>query len=140
MPVGAPAAGANVHFHITSSWEVLAELHDRASEIRPAFEISKTGMKHANVSAVQGDKLIAEQALVLPYGLQQVFGWRIAILLQLRNDAAAGSPVGIGIGERRGHVGIAFAPSWAQSQALRTAVLVGWKDAELAKLALAPKR
>jgi hypothetical protein len=58
-------------------------------------------MKNAHGLAVQSLELVAAQALVLPDGLQQAFGRRVAILVQDGRGPAAQAPLGITVDRRR---------------------------------------
>ena len=89
----------------------------RAAEIRAALDAAKTGMKDADRLTVQGLELFAEQPLVLPDGLQEAFGRRVAVLAQDRNHAAPHAPLGIKAGQDRRHLAIAFALKLGQCQA-----------------------
>jgi hypothetical protein len=73
MAVRAPAAGTEVHLHVAGPWRSVADLHDRAAKIGPAFNTAETRMKDSDRFTVQGLELLAEQALVLPNGLQEAF-------------------------------------------------------------------
>ena len=118
MAVRVPAAGAQVHLHVAGPWRLVADLHDRAAEIRAALHAAETGMKNTDWLAVQALELFADQALVLPDGLQEAFGRRVTVLVKDRNDAAAHAPLGIKAGQDRGTLPIAFALLLRQCQAL----------------------
>ena len=77
VPVSTPAAGSQVHFHVADHGCGFAELQNGAAEIRPALDVGKTRVKHANALAVQGLKLVAAQPLLLPDGLEQSFRRRV---------------------------------------------------------------
>ncbi len=118
VPVRTPAAGAKIHFHIASSRSGIGKLNHRAAKIGSALDAAKARMKNAHGLAVQGSKLVAEQPLVLPDGLQQAFRRRFAVLAQDRNRAASHTPVGVKTGRDQWHPGIAFARSRPDCQAL----------------------
>jgi hypothetical protein len=44
VAVGAPAADAQVNFHVTGTRRSAADLNDRAAKIRPAFDARKARM------------------------------------------------------------------------------------------------
>ena len=96
VTVGAPAAGAQVHFNISGAWGLGADLQDRAAKIRTAFKVGKTRVKNAN--ALPGERLEfgAPKPLVQPNGLDQPFG-REALVAQAVFGADAGPPLGINI-------------------------------------------
>lgn len=73
MAVRAPAAGTEVHLHVAGSWRSVADLHDSTAKVGTAFNTAETGMKDSDRFTVQGLELLAEQALVLPNGLQEAF-------------------------------------------------------------------
>lgn len=60
-------------------------------------------MKNADRGAVQGTELIAEQSLMLPDRLKQIFRRRIGIVAQQRNGAAAEPPLRVETLDRREH-------------------------------------
>jgi hypothetical protein len=70
VPVRAPAAGSNVHFHIAGSGCAVAKLNDGTTKVRPALDASKTGMKNLDFATIDGLQLLAQEPLVLPNGLQ----------------------------------------------------------------------
>jgi hypothetical protein len=107
------------------------------AEIRAAFQIMKPGMKNSHGLAVQGSELVAQQALVLPDGLQEALWWGIHILAQDQSDATLNAPAGVKAvlnGGHGGHLVIAFAPSVRQCQASTTVLLkatcweINWLD------------
>jgi hypothetical protein len=73
MAVRAPPAGTEIHLHVAGPWRSVADLHDRAAKVGSAFNTAETGMKDSDRFTVQGLELLAEQALVLPNGLQEAF-------------------------------------------------------------------
>jgi len=81
MAVGVPAAGTEVHLHVAGPRWSVADLHNRAAKIRPAFNAAKTGMKDMDRFTVQGLELFTEHSLVLPDGLQEPFGRRVLVLV-----------------------------------------------------------
>ena len=98
--------------------EPVAELHDRAAEIRAAFDAAETRMKDTDRLTVQGLELFAKQSLVLPDGLQEALGRRVLVVAQDGDDPATDAPLGIETGQDRRHLAIAFAPKGLQSQLL----------------------
>ena len=68
----APAAGMEIDFDIAGAGRLVADLHERAAKVRPRLMVRKTRMKHAHNFSVQCPELIAQEALVLPDGLQQI--------------------------------------------------------------------
>jgi len=95
VPVRPPASDADVHFHIAGAWSGIADLDERVPKIRTAFHIGETGMKQTKTLAVQSLQLIAAQTLVLPDGLEQTLGRRIAVVAQNRCRPAARAPLGV---------------------------------------------
>ena len=106
MAVGAPAAGTEINLDVAGLGRVVAKLDERAAEIGAALHAAETGMKDADGLTVQGLKLFAEQALVLPDGLQEAFGRRVPVVAQDGDDPATDAPLGIEAGQDRRHRGI----------------------------------
>lgn len=95
----APAAGLEIDFDIASARRFVANLHHGPAKIRPRFVVCKTRMKHPHIFPVQGRELIAQEPLVLPDGLQQMFRRRgFMVFPEHRHYAAAGAPLGVEIG------------------------------------------
>lgn len=106
MPVRAPAADANVHFHVAGLRRLVSKLQNRAAKIRPAFDADKTRMKHAHRFAVQRAQFIPSQPLMQPDGLEQALRRGIAIVAEREGGAGAESPLRVAIGRMRGHLGL----------------------------------
>jgi hypothetical protein len=106
VTVGAPAADAQVNFHIAGTGCGVADLNDRAAKIRPAFDADKTGVQNPNGSAIGSLKPVALQPLVAPDGLEQAFRRRIIFVAQDISHAKARAPVGVKIFSRRRHCGL----------------------------------
>jgi hypothetical protein len=100
VTVSAPAADAQVNFHVTGTRRGVADLNDRAAKIRPAFDADKTGMQNANGFSIGGLEPVASQPLVVPDGLEQVFRRRIIFVAQDIPRAKARAPVGVKIFRR----------------------------------------
>ena len=96
MAMGAPAAGAQIHFHVSGTRRVIADLQNGAAKIRTAFEAGKTGMKHAHGFSAKGFQFTPPQPLVLPNGLDQPLGG-ILFIPQKIPAAKARPPPGIKI-------------------------------------------
>jgi hypothetical protein len=95
VAVGAPTAGANVHFHVADARAFAADLYHRAAKIRAAFGAAESRMKDAHGLAVQSLELVALQALVLPDGLQQALGRRAAVVAEKGHRSATHAPLGV---------------------------------------------
>jgi hypothetical protein len=95
VPMSAPAARSQIHFHIALGGWRIANLDKRATEIRPSFQIMEARMKNPNWLTVQGFKLIAQQPLVLPDGLEQALGRRFRVFAQDRHQSGADAPLGV---------------------------------------------
>jgi hypothetical protein len=106
VTVGAPAAGAQINFHVTGTRRGVADLNDRAAKIRPAFDADKTGVQNPNGSAIGSLKPVALQPLVAPDGLEQAFRRRVIFVAQDIPGVKARAPVGVKIFGRRGHCGL----------------------------------
>jgi hypothetical protein len=106
VTVGAPAADAQVNFHVTGTRRGVADLNDRAAKIRPAFDTDKTGMQNANGFSIGGLEPVALQPLVVPDGLEQAFRRRIVFVAQDVSRAQARAPAGIKIFRWRRHCGL----------------------------------
>jgi len=52
VAVGAPAAGTEINLDVAGLRRPVTDLHDRAPEIRPAFDTAETRMKDAHRLAV----------------------------------------------------------------------------------------
>jgi hypothetical protein len=106
VTVGAPAANAQVNFHVTGTRRGVADLNDRAAKIRPAFDADKTGMQNANGFSIGGLEPVTLQPLVAPDGLEQAFRRRIIFVAQDIPRTKARAPVGVKIFRRRKHCGL----------------------------------
>jgi len=106
MAVRAPAARAQIHFHVPGTRRVVTDLNNRAAKVRSAFGAGETGVQHAHARAPGGLELVAPEALMLPDGLQQAFGRRIIFVAQDIRRAATQAPVGVKIFRRRRHCGL----------------------------------
>ena len=93
VAVGAPTAGPEVNFHVTRTRRIVADLHERIAKIRPALDVGKTGMKHADAPPVQCHKLVAPQSLMLPDDLQQALRGRVRVVAQEGRDTAPDPPL-----------------------------------------------
>jgi len=87
--VGAPAAGAQVNFHVAGTRRGVTDLNDRAAKIRPAFDADKTGVQNPDGSAIGGLEPVALQPLVAPDGLEQAFRRRMIFVAQGIRQAEA---------------------------------------------------
>ena len=105
MAVGAPAAGAQINFHVAGARRVIADLNDRAAKIRPAFDADEAGMKNADGFSVGGLEPVAPQPLVPPDGLEQPLGGGIFVAQNIPRPGAR-APVGVKIFGRRKHCGL----------------------------------
>ena len=110
VTVGAPAAGAQVNFHVTGARRGVADLNDRAAKIRPAFDADKTGMQNPDESAIGRLEAVALQPLVAPDGLEQAFRRRRIFIVQDVRRAEARAPVGVKIFSGRRHCGLLLLP------------------------------
>jgi hypothetical protein len=106
VTVGAPAANAQVNFHIAGTWRGVTDLNDRAAKIRPAFNADKTGMQNPDGSAIGRLEPVALQPLVAPDGLEQAFRRRRIFIVQDVRRAEARAPVGVKIFSWRRHCGL----------------------------------
>jgi hypothetical protein len=82
MAMGTPAAGTKVHFHVAGPRRRIADLHNRTTKIRSALHAAETRMKDTDRFTVQGLELFAEQALMLPDGLQEALGRGVTVLVK----------------------------------------------------------
>ena len=110
VTVGAPAAGAQVNFHVAGTGRGVTDLNDRAAKIRPAFNADKTGMQNPDGSAIGGLEPVALQSLVAPDGLEQAFRRGIIFIVQDLPRAGTRAPVGIKIFSGRRHCGLLLRP------------------------------
>ena len=106
MPMGAPAVGTQVNFHITGSGRLLADLNYGPPKIRPALQIAEPGMKHADDLPVQRLELPALKALMLPDRLEQSLGWQIGGIPQTHRLSLTRTPLGIEADGGKGHLGL----------------------------------
>ena len=74
VAVRAPAAGVEIDLDIAGDGLRGIELDDRVAEVGSAFMAPEAGVQHENAAAIGAAQLIAEEALMKPDGLQQVFG------------------------------------------------------------------
>ena len=58
VAVGAPAAGAQIHFNISGTGRIATDLQNSASKIRPTFHAGKTGMKNPDTFSLHGFQFI----------------------------------------------------------------------------------
>ena len=119
VTVGAPAAGAQVNFHVTGARRGVADLNDRAAKIRPAFDADKTGMQNPDGSAIGRLEPVALQPLVAPDGLEQAFRRRIIFVAQDIPRAATQAPVGVNIFGQREHSPLLLRPPFSKVKPLR---------------------
>lgn len=54
VAVGAPAAGAQIHFNVSGAWGLGSDLQDCPAKIRAAFEVGKTGVKNTHAFSGNG--------------------------------------------------------------------------------------
>ena len=106
VTVGAPAADAQVNFHVTGTRRGVADLNDRAAKIRPAFDTDKTGMQNTNGFSIGGLEPVALQPLMVPDGLEQAFRRWLIFVTQDIPRAKTLAPVGVKIFRRRRHCGL----------------------------------
>ena len=96
MAVCAPAIGAQIHFHVPGTRRVVANLQNRPTKIRAAFQAGKAGMKYPDTFSTGGLQFTSPQPLVLPDGLDQPLGGELFVAQKvLRAEARA--PLGINI-------------------------------------------
>ena len=100
MPVRAPAARGQVHFHVTTQRWLVAELHHRVAEVRPGLAVQEAGMQHAHGPPVSERELVAQHALMLPDRLQQALRRRTS-LAQPARARTLRAPGGVEIGGQR---------------------------------------
>ena len=79
MTVSAPICCARIDLNVAAGMAIIFQLNERALEIRTGFVIQKSGMQHAQRPAIGCAQRVALEALVLPYGLQQLFGRRMRV-------------------------------------------------------------
>ena len=106
MAVCVPAIRVEVYFNIAGARRGVAELNDRAAKIRAAFAADESGVKNPHGLAVQGFQLVAEQALVLPDGLEKFFRRRGFAFAQNPCAAALQAPPGIITVRIAGHLAL----------------------------------
>jgi hypothetical protein len=101
VPVAVPIAGEEVNFYIAGTRFILAELQNRASEVRPRLVIPEARVKNAQRLAVKGAKLAAAKSLMMPYVLEEPFG-RIdgAALAQLEPRLLLRAPLAVKVGRQ----------------------------------------
>lgn len=117
MAVSLPAAGMNVHLHVPGTGWILAELDDGVVKIGSAFERGEARMKNPDRTTVQTPESIAEEALMLPNGLEEPFGGRIGLIVEERDDAAFQPPLGVEVVRKRQHLVQFFVRRPRESQA-----------------------
>jgi hypothetical protein len=72
--MGVPAAGSQIDLDIAGLGRFISELNYRPAKIRASFGVPKTRMQYPDGQAIRPAKLFAQQSLMLPDGLEQVFG------------------------------------------------------------------
>ena len=95
VTVRPPVAGPQVNLHVAGARRIVADLNDRAAEIRPAFDTGETGVQNADGPAVRGFELVAPQTLVPPDGLEQTLVRRIMPVAQQARGAQTRAPGGV---------------------------------------------
>jgi hypothetical protein len=94
--VAMPCGGVQVDLDIAGSGEIIAELDEGIAEVRAGLVIPETGVKNSDGLAVQGEELIAADALVLPEGLEKAFGGlAVGGFLEPMDTQGTGAPLGI---------------------------------------------
>ena len=116
VTMGAPTGGLQIDFNIAIANAFVPDLDDRALEIRPGFVIFKAGVKNSHGLTVQGYEFVAQEALMLPDRLEQLFRRRCAIFMEEILGRIGLKPMFIEIGGRREHLDTAFAGCGFESQ------------------------
>ncbi len=117
MAVRAPTAGTEVDFNVAGACGFGADSHHGTVEIRASFIIFETRMKNSNRMTVQRDELVAQDTLLLPDSLEQLFRRRRSMVFPQGTDWNPASAPDLEIGRKLGHLGSAFERAALQSQA-----------------------
>jgi hypothetical protein len=104
VPVRTPTGGTQVNFHVAGARGVVADLDDRATKIRAAFDADESGMKNADNFSVGGFKPVAAEPLVLPDSLEEALGRQSVLVVQNLACGGLSPPGGIEIFGWRKHV------------------------------------
>ena len=86
VAVRAPAARAQINFHVAGTRRGAANLQDGVAKIGAAFEAGKSGVKNADAFSIGGFQLTALEPLVLPDCLQQAFGRKMLVAQKICGD------------------------------------------------------
>lgn len=113
MTVPTPATGMEVDLDIADLRRAVAKLDNGLEEVRSGGVIPETGMKNAQLFAVQGLQFITSQTLVLPEALQKPFRGCIGGFTQSFRGGGIFAPVAVSWLESRGHVARCFSRSAA---------------------------
>lgn len=103
VAVGVPAGGLQIDFDVAAHGCLIGELNDRAAKIGSAFDAEETGVKYPDGAPVQRAQMITPEALLLPDGLEEAFGWRLGDFVERRGEAALPPPAGVEAVVARGH-------------------------------------
>lgn len=75
--MGSPIGRLQIDFDIALDRCGVSDLDNRSSKIWTGLVIPKARVQDANPVSIEGDQLIAQQPLVEPNRLEQIFGRRI---------------------------------------------------------------
>jgi hypothetical protein len=115
--MGVPAAGLKVNFHVAVEGLFIPDPEDGAAKVRATFQAGEPGMKNAYRFSIRRFEQIAFKALMLPYGMQQLFGRRRIVIAEDRNSKRPFAPGSVKIFSARKHTPI-FLCERGQSQAV----------------------
>jgi hypothetical protein len=100
--VRAPAARAQINFHITGTRRFVADLQNGIAKIRAAFEAGEPGVKNADRFSAAGFQFTALQPLMLPDSLKQEFGRKMFVAQKVCGGGLL-TPLGVKIFRWRDH-------------------------------------
>ena len=93
-----PCGGVQVDLDIAGPGEMIPELDEGIAKVRACLVVPETGVKNSDGLAVQGQELIATDALVLPEGLEKAFGGlAVGGFLEQMDAQGTGAPLGIAL-------------------------------------------
>jgi hypothetical protein len=98
VAVTAPGARMQVHLDVAGARDFVAQLDDRAAEIRPSLAIPESRMKNAHGLSVQGGQRLGSDTLVPPDLLEEPFAGH-SVLRFVKQTSAEGfrAPGGVGL-------------------------------------------
>jgi len=103
VAVGFPAACDQIQFNVAADGRLISELNDRRAKVGSALATEETGVKDSHGLSVERAQLVAAQALVLPDGLQELFGGWLSAFAECGHSPTLTTPAGVEVVEGERH-------------------------------------